>query len=365
MLRYYIFTFIFFVLCIAPAYGNSYTLEDLVQEPISLGAMLMPSSTMEQGDTSFTIYEGKFSQFSTYFVHGDAYHHILNPNPTGMYINGKTYFFHCNIEKGTQINTSNFLEIYEFEYLSRRYVCLFNFREDCLSQGCLYRCYNVFDVTDPNQVYQYAFSSVYGGSASFGDFNNDGIIDFVRAVPSSPENLSEDIQPSEDHRLLTAYSMQEGKIVPLKSEGSAYYLYVKAADEEMTSFEVLQADWFMPLKDKDGAPIESIAFYPPYISFDPANDFLYDVQGFRTEKKTWVLHVADYYEIDGALAFCEELQEGGAYDIFIMISQYNRNEIKYLVLIGNYNDKNKTITYRDKLAEAGLKTKLARVQDLL
>ena len=360
---YLLFSMLLFCASIGAQAQTSYKVADLLQEKIKVTKVFQPSGFSERGDSTITEYSGGSAKFYVFFVNGDQYHHILNPNPTGVVINGKEFVFYCGNEMADRTNVSNFLEIYEFSYLSKKYLCFFNFREDCVLKGCRYRCFNLYDITDSKNIQQYAFSSLFGENSTFGDFNNDGIMDFIRAAPKVPEKIApEDEATKEDFFIFTAYTLEDGKMKQLKKEGAAYYIWGKGLDEEITSFTVFQADWFIPLKDKTGKAIENVSYFPPYVSFDPKNDFLYDAKGYRVEKNSWVVWVEDYNELDAALDYAEELaNEKKLDDVFIMIDQYNR-ELIFKVLLGNYQSKEKAESYMKKAEAAGLKGKLMNLR---
>ncbi|WP_027004063.1 hypothetical protein [Hugenholtzia roseola] len=342
--------------------GASYTFEMLAQEPIQIVNHPMPTGFTEKGDSTLTLYNTNLAEMAIYFVNGEQYHHILNPNPTGIILNGQVFSFFCDLEMARATNTSNFLEIYEFEYLSRKYICLLNYREDCLHKGCRYRCFNVFDVTEKDKVKAYSFSSVYSQTDTFADFNNDGIIDFVRAAPVPAEELKEVAEEERSlYHLVTTYSLDEGKAKELKNEGNAYYLQVKGQDEELSSFQIVKCDWFIPLKDQTGKVAERTPYFAPYISFDPKNDFLYDAKGFRVEKRVWVVLIADFMELDGALDYAEELLEEGHEDVYVYIDQYGR-DLKFYVLLGNYWNKEKTDELKLKLQKMGINGRIVNMQ---
>ncbi|MGF1534448.1 MAG: hypothetical protein ACFCUI_12150 [Bernardetiaceae bacterium] len=340
-----------FLLFVQHLLAQEYTFEQLAQEPVQIAQRPQATGIEEAGDTTFTIYGNASVPFRLYFVHGEQYHHILNPNPMGLQINGQDLKFFCNIEMSKPISTSMFLDIYEFEYLGRKYLNFFSFREDCISKGCAYRCFNIFDITDANDVKPYSFASIFGEVSSFGDFNSDGIIDFVRTVPKPVSELTpEQRDNGATHCLTTVYTMKEGKIMQLKKEGSAYYIFLAAEDESLSQFSVVEADWFFPFKDKAGNPMPNKPYFPPYISFDPRNNFLYDTKGFRVEKRNWVIHIDNFMDIDGALDMADDLTQSGVEHVYIMIDQYNR-EITFMVLIGNFWDREKTVDYQKELTQ--------------
>lgn len=331
--------------------AQDYTFAKISQQPVRISQRPQATGIEEIEDTTYTIYANASVPFKLYFVHGEEYHHILNPNPMGLRINGQSFNFFCSVEMSKEISTSMFLDIYEFEYLGRKYLNFFSFREDCMLKGCRYRCFNVFDITDPDDVKAYSFASIFGDVSTFGDFNSDGIIDFVRTVPKPASELDEKQKENPDlYCLTTVYTMQKGEIEQLKKEGSAYYIFLESSDQEISSFNVVEADWFFPFKDKDGNTLEAKPYFPPYISFDPRNNFLYDPEGFRVEKRNWVVHLSDFTDIDGALSMADELVAQGVENVYIMIDQYNRN-LTFMLLAGNFWDREKTVEYQTKLRE--------------
>jgi hypothetical protein len=330
--------------------GERYTFAMLTQEPITIVNEFLANDSKEVGDTSFTIYSDGDLSFSTYFVNGAQYDNIFNPHPTGIYINGKEYFYYCGLEKSIRQNYANILEAYEFTYLGGRYLMIINFREECMGSGCRYLCYNVFDISDLNKISQISFSSLYQGKDSFGDFNNDGVLDFVRTAPKPPKDAKEG--EFVDHYLITAYTINKGRPKQLNNAtGHAYYMYVKG-DEEVKSFEVLQADWFMPLKDTSGQFAEPKAYFAEYIAFDPLYRHLYNPDGVRIEKNRYSVLIADLNDLEAAQEYCRKMQNNNISDVFIMIDQYS-GDIKFQVLAGNFVTKDNAMDYKNKLKDIG------------
>lgn len=329
-----------FLLCLPTwtmAQVTSFSLTDLNQQPIKVKQQLQVSGFEELGDTSLISYNSSFvDSLQVYSVYIEGSHPILNPNPTGLIINGQELNFYCSPERSRVKYLSTFMDIYEFTYLERNYICFFAFREDCINK-CRYRCYNVYDVTDPDNVEPYSFASIFAGPESFGDFNSDGVIDFVTVAPKSPESyiVSEKDDDPKSNVLITAYSMNEGYSEEIfKNNGTPYYIYAKPQDEDISSFTVLQTDWFMPMKDSKGNTMEVTSYYPEYVPFDPMNDFIYDSRGFRVDKKNWVVHLNYFPDMEGAQDFCKELSEAGFREAFILVDQYT--DITFHVLYGNY-----------------------------
>ncbi len=339
--------------------GQTYTLEALPDlgsgERPAITAYLDPTNSTIKGDTVFTIYEGGVTEFKMYFVEGDQYDNIFNPNPTGVYINGQEFVFYCSLEKSIRQNFNNILEINEFTMLGKSYLMLINFREDCLGEGCDYRCYNVFDITDAGRVRQISFASIYQGMATFGDFDGNAStpLDFVRVAPKPHESYKKgDVN---DHFLVTAYTIKSGSARQLKNPANQqpYYMYVKAADEEVSSFQVLQADWFFDLKDAEGNKAESTSYFAEYISFDPLYKHLYSPDGVRIEKNRWAIHITDMGDLEAAQEYCRRIQQTFE-EVYIMIDQYGGN-ISFQVLVGNFQSKELAKDYQDKLQKEGLK----------
>ncbi|TAF35021.1 MAG: hypothetical protein EAZ57_01750 [Cytophagales bacterium] len=337
--------------------AQDYTFKTLLQESITITSRPNVTdikeiadkrnvSPYEKHDTTYAFYTGGSIAFSVFTIHGEEYSSLLNPEPVGVIINGKRFGFFCSTEQSLIINPSGFLDIYEFKYLSRKYLCFLSLREDCLTKGCRYKCYNFYDITDPQNIIAYSFSSIYSGSESFGDFNFDGKIDFIRVVPRAPESFLEDEEDKnlKSNALVTAFTIVNNEAKDLEKElGNPYYIYITPKNEEITSFTVLGNDWFMPMRNVKGEVIPNKLFYPSYTPFDPKNQFLHNTDGHRVDMKAWVIHLTDYDEIDGAQDFCLMLREKGYKEAFIKIDQYDR-KIWFRVFYGNYWSKDKLMT---------------------
>lgn len=333
--------------------GEVYSLKKLSQEGVKITNNPMPYLPKEVEDTTFTIYKGGSVDLRTYFVNGEQYDNIFNPNPTGVYIDNQHFNYFCGLEKSIKQYFSNILEMYEFNFLGGNYLLIINFREDCLGDGCRYRCYNLFDLSGP-RVRQVSFSSLFEGVDTFGDFNSDGVLDFVRVAPKA----SRDHKPGElvTNYLLTAYSVRSGKSKQLvNKEKSAYYLYVKG-DELAQQFQVLQADWFFEVQDTSGAPAKRKSYFAPYISFDPLYRYLYSPEGIRVEKNRWSVYVEDLGDLDAARDVCRKLANRDFKDTYIMIDQYSA-VIKYQVLYGNFVSRDRAYKMAQILRENGQEPK--------
>ncbi|MBD0404593.1 hypothetical protein [Flammeovirga sp. EKP202] len=330
--------------------GHSYTPGSLSQEPVQVKRELFPTSSSEVGDTTFTIYGDASIPFKIYFVNGPQYDNIFNPNPTGIILGDREFNFFCSMEKSIRQNYSNVLEAKEFDYLGRSYLMLISFREDCLGDNCRYRCYNVFDITDPTRILQTSFSSLFQGTDSFGDYNNDGKLDFLRVAPKPPK----DQQPGElvSNYLVTAYTMRRGIPKQLTDQGNSYYLYVDG-DEEATKFNVLQAYWFFNVKNQEGADAEPTTYFAEYISFDPMYRYLYNPNGVRIEKNRWSVLITDVGDLESAQEHCHLVQEYEIEDVYIMIDQYS-GDITYQVFAGNFVSKESAESYLKILHSHGV-----------
>ncbi len=330
--------------------GGTYTFGKLSQEPIEQMKELFPTRARESGDTTFTVYGDASVSLEMYFVNGSQYDNIFNPHPTGLYVGGKEFFFYCGLEKSIRQNYSNIMMSHEFYYLGRSYLLLINFREDCMGAGCRYRCYNLFDITEPDQVMQTSFSTLFEGITTFGEFNNDGIIDFVRVAPKSPR----DQEPGEiiDHYLVTAYTLRRGRPKQLfNNSGHAYYLFIKG-DEAVNEFEVLKSDWFYSVRDTSGTIAKPVPYFAEYISFDPLYRHLYNPDGIRVEKNRFSIHIKDLGDLEAAQEYCRRIQNDEVSDVYIMIDQYS-GEINFQIMVGNYMSKDGASSMLAKLQQLG------------
>jgi len=334
--------------------GDVYSLSKLSQESVQVLGTPSVSGFEESVDTSFTVYGNCSVPFKTYFVNGAQYDNIFNPNPTGLYINGQHFTYYCGIEMSIRQNYSNVLDVKEFSFLAKRYLLIINFREDCHGDNCRYRCYNLFDITKPEKITQVSFSSLYEGLETFGEFNSDGLIDFLRVAPKPDKDGK---NGELENYLITAYTIPRKKAKQLtNAKGHAYYLYVQG-DEYADQFEVLQADWFFPVKDTTGGVAPTKSYFAPYISFDPLYRYLYSPEGVRIEKNRWSLYVSDYGDLAAAQEYCRRVAEKRLAEPYIMIDQYS-GDIKFQVYVGNYVSRESATKIKDLLTENGINSEL-------
>jgi hypothetical protein len=330
----------------------TYQFSTLTQEPISVTAAPIPSMPRESGDTSFTIYEGGSVQIEHFFVNGEQYDNIFNPYPTGVVLNGTPYDVFCDDELAVRQQVNMFLDVREFNYLGRDYVAFISLWENCDGATCRYRCYNVFDITDQENIFQYSFNSIFEGMDSFGEFNNDGVIDFLRAAPHPTEESKEN-GTADNYYYITAYTMKEGKTSQLvNNEHSNYYLY-GYGDDLVSEFELLEGDWFFAIKDGDGNLLEKSPYFAPYISFDPYESYLYDADGYRQEKRRYSIWVSTLGDVEGAINEVEELTDMLESGVYILPDQYS-DDITFRIMIGNFASKDLANSKRSELASQGI-----------
>ncbi len=334
---------------------ESYTIGKLSSEKISILSNPVPSNPEEKGDTSFMHYKGCSLPFKTYFVNGSQYDNIFNPNPTGVYINGQHFVFYCTEEMTVRQNFSNILHNLEFTFLGRRYLLLINFREDCFGAGCRYRCYNLFDITDPKAIRQYSFSSVFEGPESFGDLNQDGVIDFCRVAPKfNKESFTDGL----DRYLITAYTIKGPRATQLVNESAHPYYMIVKGDEDVSSFQVIQSDWFFDVVDTTGNIAKRVEYFAEYISFDPLYRHLYRPDGVKIDKNRFSVFVQELNDLEAAQDFCAKLQNDYNFpETYIMVDQYT-GDIKYQILVGNFTNKVTALQYQQMMKEKGLKCQI-------
>jgi hypothetical protein len=354
---FFLFSYCFFITASSlVAQDNSYTLEQLLQSKVSITAHPAGTGVTYVKDTVFTLYQGGSVELKTYTLEGEQWDDILNPAPSGLVLNGQYFSFYCDVERSLKKPLRFHEIIYEFSYLNHKYLVFTNIREDCLTKGCRFRCYNVFDITNPKAIIPYSFESIFEGSESFGDYNYDGKIDVVRIGTKAPESYIENEKDDKKANILiTAYTLDNGKPLQIRhpregnSKGGApRYIYAKPKDENISGFTPIQADWFVSFKDEKSEELKAKTYYPDYISFDPKNDFLYDTAGYRVDKKSWVIHLEDFDEKEGAKSFCDDLAEAGFGEAYIQIDQYNRM-IVFQILYGNYENKEQLEKIKNRL----------------
>lgn len=328
-------------------YAQRYTFRKLATKNATRTVSPTPVRPKMQHDTTFTIYGNCSIPIIFYFVDGSGeYNNLFNPHPTGLFLNNKHFRFYADPAKKYPQNVSNFLDVYEMDFMKKTYLVFMNFREDCIGEGCRYHCFNIFDITNPDNITQTAFSSIYKEIYSFGDFNSDGILDFMRAAPKMPDGG--DIKRKDEYYLLTAYTFDDSKTVLLKNDkGREYYLWAEG-DKDLSEFTVFQQDWMFPVKSKEGKALTSTDFHPPYISFDPSERHMFNSEGVMIEKKKWSLKIGVFSDLEGAQKFVHEMENRRHGDIFIMADQYG-GQIMFEVLFGNYRDKEKAYLMKESL----------------
>ncbi len=289
------------------------------------------------GDTSVTVYAGGSIEILKYFVDGDIYDNIFNPNPTGLYLNKQHFHFFCDTDKTSKQSVSDIADVYEFTYLGKNYLCTFTLREQAADSK--YKCYNLFDITDTKKITQVSFPSIHVGDDSFGDFNYDGTMDFLNVINRKPEGFKQKI--TSNAYMVRAYTFSNGTSTLLVNDKTKlpHYIY-GLCDENMDNFSVLQCDWMIKLKDSTGVEAKVADYYPEYKSFEVKGNDIFTEDGIKVEKNKYSVVVGKYSDEGGARQICEELKKknlgnGHGYQLFIMMDQY-KNDIKWIVGVGNY-----------------------------
>jgi hypothetical protein len=345
-----------FVCCFVTHHAHAqYTFKKLTQESVTKTKMpTIAPIPKDWGDTSVTTYTGGSIEILLYFVNGDQYDNVFNPNPTGLYLNGQHFNFYCDPDKVFKQSVSMIADLYEFTYLKRNYLCIFTLREQ--NTESKYKCYNLFDITDTKKITQVAFPSIHVGEDAFGDFNFDGEMDFVTVINRKPEGFKG--KTPNIAYMVKAYAIKGSVAKELRnSKGLPHYIY-GAADENMDNFSVLQCDWMMPLKDSTGVEQKVQDYYPAYEPFDPKGNGIFTTEGVRVEKNKYSVIVGRFDDDGGAHEICEEIKKknignGHGYDLFIMMDQYGPRDIKWVVMVGNYITKSQAQQAANTLKQYG------------
>jgi hypothetical protein len=331
-----------------------YTFKKLTQKSIT--RTKTPTITpipKEWGDTSITTYSGGSIEILKYFVDAEFYDNIFYVNPTGLYLNGQHFNFYCDPDKSIEIFVSDIADIYEFTFLDRNYLCTFTLREQNLESK--YKCYNLFDITDVNKITQVSFPSIHVGDDSFGDFNNDNMIDFLTVINRKPESFKEQITGTA--YMVRAYTFNNGKAQPLINDSTKLPKYIYAlSDENMDNFKVLQCDWQLPLQDSTGKVLERVPYYIQKWYGCDYNPFIYTLENQKIEKNKYTILIGRFYKYKKLNRLAKKLKNkrvdaecGG---IFMILDQYN-NDIFFLLTVGNYHTKKEAEETVEKLKKLG------------
>jgi hypothetical protein len=318
---------------------SQYTLRELAKKTIVKTKIpTMLPNTKKQGDTTITTYIGGSTEILLYFVEGEQYDEIFNPNPSGLYLNKQHFTFYCDPDKTSKQSVTKIANIYEFTFLGRNYLCTITLREQNIESK--YKCYNFFDITDINKITQGSFPSIYVGEDSFGDFNGDNALDCITVINRKPETFTGKMV--ENAYTLRAYTFEPSnlKLSQNDSTESPYFIYALFDDEKMSNFKVLQADWFFPLQDSTGKILEKVTYVTKWTStFDPKDKI---IENYQIPINKYSVVVGRFDTIEGVESLIEEIKSKQTEikrDEFIIKMEQHGSEIKWVLLVGNHATK--------------------------
>lgn len=337
---------------------SQYTLRELAKKTIvkTKTPTILPN-TKKQGDTIFTTYTGGSTEILQYFVEGEKYDEIFNPNPSGLYLNKQHFTFYCDPDKTSKQSITNIANIYEFTFLGRNYLFTITLRENTDSK---YKCYNFFDITDTNKITQGSFPSIYVGEDSFGDFNGDNSLDFITIINRKPETFKQKIQGIT--HMLRAYTLEPNGVKILQNDSTKfpYFIYALFENDKMSKFKVLQADWFFPLQDSTGRVLEKVSYFSERTNiYEPRPVFIDSAQ--TIEAKKYSVEVGRFDLEEGVHFLRKELINKQTIikpeEIFITIDQHG-SDIKWVLWVGNYATKTEARKTLEALQKLGYQTEI-------
>lgn len=138
-------------------------------------------------------------------------------------INLKDHFrdnFACDLDMTS-------FKVYKGEYKGHKYILLTCINNGSGSSTSDVIC-NLFDVTYSKKITYYPLWSKYGSASSFGDFNNDGHLDFLQSRIQGHNYLLK----------LTLLSLKNGKFFPYNR---SYYILIKKNNQNL---EIVKKCWF-------------------------------------------------------------------------------------------------------------------------
>jgi hypothetical protein len=338
-----------------------YTFKKLTQKSITrTKTPIIAPIPKEWGDTLIVTYSGGSVEIVKYFVDAEFYDNIFYVHPTGLYLNGQHFNFYCDPDNTVKQSVSDIADIYEFTFLDRNYLCTFTLREQNLESK--YKCYNLFDITDVNKITQVSFPSIHVGDDSFGDFNNDNMIDFLTVIKRKPESFKEEITGTA--YMVRAYTFNNGKAQPLINDSTKLPNYIYAlCDENMDNFKVFQCDWQLPLQDSTGKILEKVPYYDYTIRSYGCDGYtpIYTLEKQKVERNKYSVVVGSFNEYKKFNRLAKKLKNkkvdaecGG---IFMILDQYN-NDISFVLMVGNYVTKKEAEETVEKLKKLGYSSKI-------
>ncbi|MBL7787219.1 MAG: hypothetical protein JNM36_15035 [Chitinophagales bacterium] len=131
----------------------------------------------------------------------------------------------------TDMVTTEAAEVYDFWVANRHYVTISAFSAIVAEQKDDVVIFNLFDVTDSQDVKYYTLRSTSGESCNLGDFNHDGVLDFIR-VKKSWDNTY----------YLTLYSLRNDDFVVY--EDNLGWIYHVVLQETPKGLQKISGHWF-------------------------------------------------------------------------------------------------------------------------
>lgn len=123
------------------------------------------------------------------------------------------------------------VEVYDFTIANKHYVVISAFSSLVAEQKDDVVIFNIFEVTNPDDVKYYMMRSTNGASCNIGDFNNDGVLDFISAKKAWNNEYT-----------LTLYTLRNNDFVVY--EDSHNWIYSTTLTETAEGFSVLCGHWF-------------------------------------------------------------------------------------------------------------------------
>lgn len=117
--------------------------------------------------------------------------------------------------------------MYKGQYKGKKYILLTGINNGSGSSTSSIICI-LFDITNKGGIKYYPLWSKYGGKECFGDFNNDGVLDFLKVRNEGDDTTLK----------LTLMSLNKSKFLPYKED---YYIKLKYNGQKL---KVIERHWF-------------------------------------------------------------------------------------------------------------------------
>jgi hypothetical protein len=142
--------------------------------------------------------------------------------------------YHDTTRDYLDLNMGRSSDVYTFVFNNRNYYCIIAGGTGLFNSGSFQRTrfFILIDVTDKKNVLFYEIWTRNRSIFSIGDFNNDGVLDFLQ--------LTGDLEDGPTK--IIPHTIVNDKLVPMLKDEKEYYIIIK--ERENGKIEIIEKRWF-------------------------------------------------------------------------------------------------------------------------